>query len=52
MKDYFIKSGYSIWLGFALAAFAHIFIDSWQFWAILVPTVILVVIKTTYEKEN
>ena len=36
------KCGYGFYLGFSLAFFADVYVYDWRFYAIIIPTVILV----------
>lgn len=42
----------ALYLGFALAAFAKLFVTDWQFWAIVIPFWILYGIDITISKIN
>ena len=42
LKEFFsLQSLWAFYLGASVTAFAHVTIIQWEFWAIIVPTVIL-----------
>ena len=43
MKKYLQAYGYAFYLGCALTGFADLDYSNWQFWAIIVPLIILVI---------
>ena len=44
MKQFILKYSFAMWLGFSLGAFADISSLTWEFYAIVVPTMLLMVI--------
>ena len=46
LKEY----SFAIWLGISLAAFAHMNIWQWEYYAILIPLVVLVVWKAEHDQ--
>ncbi len=50
---YFSINGWAFWLGYSLAQFCKVGLGDWQFWAVVAPTVALVIIaKHTKETPN
>lgn len=45
MKKFLQEYGYAMYLGGAVTAFVGSTLDSWQWWAIVIPTVFLVTLR-------
>jgi len=47
MKRWVLDGLWAVYLGGALAAVANLAVFDWQFWAIMIPTAILVTLRGT-----
>ena len=52
LKKFLSDYGYCMYLGAALAAFADLYWDDWRVYAIILPTIILVVARDQHRKEG
>ena len=52
MLKFIKKYSYSFYLGASITAFCGVGLSDYQWWAIVIPTTVLVVISQTFEPKN
>ena len=45
IKDYFIRYGWTLWLGAGFSLFTGYSILNWQWWVFVTPVIVLVVLR-------